>query len=69
MTSDGSSYSWFQRALKTQNLHLIRAAAAEVTKVELRDALAVCLVILERQPQDFERAVLRWIARFAIERP
>lgn len=69
MTSDGSSYSRFQRALKTQNLHLIRAAAAEVTKVELRDALAVCLVILERKPQDFERAVLRWIARFAIERP
>ena len=69
VTSDGNPYSRFQRALKTQNLAIIRTAAAELPSVPLRDALTVCVVIRERQPDAFERAALRWLARFIAERP
>jgi len=67
--SAGSSYSQFQRALKTRNLSIIRAAAAELPDVSLLDALAICVVIRERQPDAFERAAVRWLGRFASERP
>jgi hypothetical protein len=35
------------RALATGNLHLIRAAAAELPRVDLGDALVVCMAIRE----------------------
>lgn len=58
----------FQRALATGNLHLIRSAAAELPRVDLGDALAVCLAIREAEPERFERAALRWLARYAVEK-
>ena len=69
MTSHGSAYAQFQRALKTGNLTLIRNAAAELPRVDLGDALAVCVAIQEAEPERFERAALRWLARFCVERP
>jgi ribosomal protein S7 len=36
--------------------------------VDLADALAVCMAIREAEPQRFERAALRWLARYAVER-
>jgi hypothetical protein len=68
MGDAGSSYSRFQRALATGNLHLIRAAAAELPRVDLDDALAVCMAIRDAEPGRFERAALRWLARYAVER-
>lgn len=67
MGDAGSPYSRFQRALATGNLHLIRAAAAELPRVDLGDALAVCMAIRASEPQRFERAALRWLARYACE--
>ncbi|MCW3006866.1 MAG: hypothetical protein JWP17_1492 [Solirubrobacterales bacterium] len=67
MTSQGSPYPRFQRALKTGNLPLIRAAAAELPRVDLGDALSVCMAIRESEPQRFERAALKWIARYSVE--
>jgi hypothetical protein len=69
VTSHGSPYSRFQRALKTRNLHVIRTAAAELPNVSLLDALAICVVIRDREPDAFERAAVRWLGRFATERP
>ena len=43
VTSHGSAYSRFQRALTTGNLQLIEAVAAEVPKVSLEDALAILM--------------------------
>ena len=40
MTSSGSPYSRFRRALATGNLAVVRAAAAELPAVDLADALA-----------------------------
>ena len=67
MTSQGSPYSRFQRALRTGNLNIIRAAAAELPRVDLGDALSVCMAIRDAEPARFERAALRWLARFAAE--
>jgi hypothetical protein len=64
----GSPYSRFQRALATGNLTLVRAAAAELPTVRLDDALQVCVLLRDREPQRFEQAAVRWIARFCVER-
>lgn len=69
VTSQGSAYTRFQRALSTGNPHLIRAAAAELSRIDLRDALAISLVLLDREPQAFSRAATRWAGRLALEHP
>ncbi len=68
MTSSGSSYARFRRALQTGNLTLVRAAAAELPAVSLDDALHVCVLLRDREPERYERAAVRWIARFCVER-
>jgi hypothetical protein len=68
VTSQGSAYTRFRRALKTGNMAMIRSAAGELPHVDLGDALAVCVVIRTADPHRFERAALRWLARFCVER-
>jgi hypothetical protein len=68
VTSQGSAYARFRRALKTGNLTLIRNAAADLPRVDLGDALEVCLAIRQKEPERFERAALRWLARFCLQR-
>jgi len=67
MTSQGTAYGRFRRALARGNLQLVRAAAAELPTIRLDDALRVCLLIRDRDPERYERAALRWVARFAVE--
>ena len=67
-TSQGSAYARFRQALKTGNLTLIRNAAAELPRVDLGDALEVCVAIRRKEPEHFDRAALRWLARFCVER-
>jgi hypothetical protein len=43
-------------------------AAAELGHVQLEDALAVCLVFLDSEPESFPPAATRWHARFVLER-
>lgn len=69
VTSQGSPYARFRRALATGDLLLIRSAAAELGTVSLGDALQVCVAIRDAKPEQFERAALRWIARYCVERP
>ena len=68
MTSSGSPYARFQRALRTGNLTLIRAAAAELPRIGLAEAAAMLLVILRKDPQQYERAAVRWLGRLCLER-
>jgi hypothetical protein len=56
------------RALKTGNITLIRNAAAELPRVDLGDALAACMAIRQAESERFERAALRWLARYRLER-
>jgi hypothetical protein len=67
LTSDGSPYTRFKRALATGNLNLIRSAAAELPRVGLPDALEVCLLMRDQDRRGFERAAVRWLGRFALE--
>ena len=67
MTSDGSPYARFRRALETGNQLLVFAAAKELPQVGLEDALRICLVLRDGDPGRYERAAVRWLGRFALE--
>jgi len=68
VTSDGSAYTRFKRALEVGNLTLVRAAAAELPHVSIHDALRVCLLLRDDDdPALYERAAVRWTGRFALE--
>ena len=67
MSIKGSPYQRFIRALETGNPLLVRSAAAELPHVSLADALAICLVLLDREPELYGRAAARWTARYCLE--
>lgn len=67
MTSDGNPYARFRRALSTGNEALVTAAALELPRIALDDALRICLVLRGGDPDRYERAAVRWLGRFALE--
>lgn len=67
MTSQGSAPARFKRALATGNPLLVRAAAAELQRVGLADALSISLVFLQSEPASFSRAAARFHARVILE--
>lgn len=67
MTSDGSPYARFRRALDTGNELLVLGAARELPQIALDDALRICLVLRDGDPGRYERAAVRWLGRFALE--
>jgi len=46
----GGSYARFRRALDTGNLTLVRAAAAELPRINLVDALRICVLLRAADP-------------------
>jgi hypothetical protein len=69
VTSDGNPYARFRRALETGNEALVTAAALELPRIALDDALRICLVLRGGDPSRCERAAVRWLGRFALEAP
>jgi len=67
MTSEGNPYARFRRALATGNEALVVAAALELPRIALDDALRICLVLRGGDPGRYERAAVRWLGRFALE--
>jgi hypothetical protein len=67
VTSDGSAYARFRRALLTGNSTLVITAARELPQIALDDALRICLVLRDGDPDRYERAAVRWLGRFALE--
>ncbi len=67
VTSDGNPYSRFKRALETGNAALVTAAALELPRIALDDALRICLVLRGGDSSRYERAAVRWLGRFALE--
>jgi hypothetical protein len=67
MTSDGSAYVRFKRALEVGNELLVLAAARELPRIALDDALRICLVLRDGDPDRYQRAAVRWLGRFALE--
>jgi hypothetical protein len=69
VTSQGSPYTRFDRALKTGNLNIIRAAAAELPRPpDLGDALKIVWLMRDDELL-YERAAKRWLGRFVDEAP
>jgi hypothetical protein len=54
--------------LATGNSRIAEAAARDLRHVSLADALEVCLLYWG-EPERYERAAARWIARLVAERP
>ncbi len=69
MTSHGSPYARFRRALRIGRLSMVYDAAAELPRVDLDDALAITLLIERQDPERYDRAVVRWLARLCLEVP
>jgi hypothetical protein len=67
VTSDGSAYTRFRRALDAGNELLVIAAARELPRIGLEDALRICLLIRGGDADRYERAAVRWLGRFALE--
>jgi hypothetical protein len=67
VTSEGSPYSRFCRALDSGNELLVLTAARELPQIRLDDALRICLVLRDGDPGRYERAAVRWLGRFALE--
>jgi len=65
----GSPYARFRRALATGNLTLVHAAAAELPRVDLADALSICLLMGRQDDERYARAAVRWLARLCLEHP
>ena len=68
VTSQGHPYARFRRALATGNARIAEAAARDVDHIALGDALELCLLYRD-DPERYERAAARWIARLIAERP
>lgn len=69
MTSQGSAYGRFRKALNRGNLALAHAAALELPQVDLVDALRIVLLMRGVDDERYDRAATRWLGRFAVERP
>jgi hypothetical protein len=67
VTSEGSPYARFRRALETGNELLVLGAARELPQVALDDALRICLVLRDGDRRRYDRAAVRWLGRFALE--
>ncbi len=68
MTAQGHPYARFRQALATGNARIAEAAARDLHKISLGDALTLCLLYRD-DPERYERAAARWIARLIAERP
>lgn len=67
VTSQGSPYARLKRAIARGNPTIAMATAAELPRVPLEDALALCLLLLDREPSRYEAAAVRWHSRFCRE--
>jgi hypothetical protein len=64
----GSPYSRFRRALEIGRLPVVYAAASELPRIDLVDALDILALIADQDPDRYPRAAGRWIGRYALER-
>jgi hypothetical protein len=62
-------YPRFRAALDAGDLGWIRRNAAALAPIRLQDALEICLLVRDRDPERYVRAAVRWLGRFALEAP
>jgi hypothetical protein len=57
----------FQRAVQQRNVMRAEAAARQLGQLPLDQALRLVFLYAEKEPIKFERAALRWLARYVTE--
>jgi hypothetical protein len=68
MTSEGSPYTIFRRALERGSLTGVRVAVANSPgPPPLDDALVICRLLVDQEPDRYERAAVRWLGRLLLE--
>jgi hypothetical protein len=67
VTSDGSPYSRFRRAIEREQLLPALDASRDLRHLSLGDALDLCRLLAIADDPLFPRAASRWLARFAGE--
>jgi hypothetical protein len=60
VTAQGSPFARFRRALDRGNVTEALSSASELEHVGLTEALELCLLLVEKSPERFGRAALRW---------
>jgi hypothetical protein len=68
-TSQGHSYSIFQRAIQRRNVLAAVAAAKDLPQLGLADALDLTMLVARKDPQRHERMSARWLLRLLEEDP
>lgn len=67
VTAQGSPFARFRRALDRGNVTEALSSAAELEHVGLTEALELCLLLVDKAPDRFGRAALRWQSRYCRE--
>jgi hypothetical protein len=67
VTSQGSPFMRFRRALDRGNVTEALSAGSELEHVGLTEALELCLLLRDKAPDRYGRAALRWHGRFVRE--
>src|SRR5262245_29417918 len=68
MTSQGSARDRFQRALAVRSLMQAEAAARELPRLSLLDAIDLSVLMASEAPERYERAARRLLVRLLTER-
>ncbi len=69
MTSEGRPYARFRRALEVRSVFQAETAARELGRLGLNDALDYLTLLAAEDPERFERAARKWLARLLAESP
>lgn len=67
MTAQGHPRAIFSRAIEQGNLVAAEASAREVGNLMLEEALRLLFLYAEKELVKYERAALRWLARYVAE--
>jgi hypothetical protein len=67
MTAQGHPRAIFSRAIEKGNLVIAEATAREITNLTLEEALRLLFLYAEKEPIKYERAALRWLARYVTD--
>jgi hypothetical protein len=68
VTAEGHPYAIFRRAIRSGNLLRAEAAARELGRLRLDDALELLLLIGAKAPKRYDLAARRWLVLLASER-
>jgi hypothetical protein len=64
VTSEPHAHARFRRAIERRALWLAEDAARELPKLPLEDALQLVHLYADRGSPKYEKAALRWLARY-----